>query len=102
MSQFAATEEALGRLHQTVAQTLIAQLEGEPIFDDEGEEIGRKLDPRVLTAAITFLNNNKIKANPFISAEVSEIEKKLAEKTKRFNKVKQSAKEAAKKYAESV
>jgi hypothetical protein len=102
MSKNAAPEEKLGQLHSVIADTLLEQLEGVPVFNDEGEEIARHVDPRIISSAITFLNNNKVTANPFISETVSDIEKKLAERTRRMNETKQRAKEAAEKYAQSI
>lgn len=72
MSVNAAGEQRLGELHLAVADTLIEQLSKEDI------------DPRVLSAAITFLNNNKITHNPFLDEKMSEIQEKLSAKRKRF------------------
>lgn len=87
MSQNAAAEERLGALHAAVADTLITQLEGKPVIGDDGEIIGYDIDPRIISAAITFLNNNKIVANPFLDEKVSEIELRLKERSKRFRSV---------------
>lgn len=101
MSINATPEEKMGSLHAVVAETLIEQLEGIPIVDDAGTEIGRQIDPRVLSAAITFLNNNKVLMNPFLSEAVSKIEEQLSNKTKRFAVIKDEAIAAAKKAASS-
>ena len=98
MSKNAATEERLGSLHLAVADTLIEQLEGHPIFDDEGDEIGRDIDPRIISSAITFLNNNKIVANPFLDEKLSEIQDKLRKRKRKFAVVDKD--EAAKRAAE--
>ena len=88
MSENAAAEEKLGSLHGMIADTLMEQLEGEPIFDlESGEVIGRRIDPRIISAAISFLRDNKIKANPFLSEKISEIEERLKNRTKRFKVV---------------
>jgi len=87
MSKNAAAEERLGELHATLAETLIKQLEGRPVLGDDGEIIGYEVDPRIISAAITFLNNNKIKANPFLTEEMTEIEKRLKARTSKFRAV---------------
>ncbi len=87
MSEHAAPEERLGQLHIAVADTLIEQLAGQPVYNDAGEEVGRSIDPRILSSAITFLNNNKITANPFLDDKISEIEKRLQERSRRFKAV---------------
>lgn len=95
----AASEKVMGGLHKALAEALIEQLEGEPILDEDMNIIGRKLDPRWATAAITFLNNNKVTMNPEIVSALTEIEEKLNKRTKRFANVKKDAAEAARKYA---
>lgn len=96
MSQNATPEEVMGNLHSIVTKVLIDQLDGTPILNDEGEEIGRSLDPRFVTAAITFLNNNKVVASPFVVAAMSEIEEKIAKmKDRKFRIVKDKAKDDA-------
>jgi hypothetical protein len=88
MSQFAAPEEKLGELHAIIADTLIEQLSN---FDPE-----EGLDPRVLSSAISFLRDNKIKANPFLDEKMSEIEQRLKDRTRRFKVVPgEAAKRAA-------
>jgi len=87
MSHNAAGEERLGDLHTMVADTLIEQLKGTPVLDDEGQEIGRTIDPRVIASAITFLNNNKITANPFLDEKMSEIQEALHNRKTRFRAV---------------
>lgn len=88
MSENAAPEEKLGSLHSLIADTLIEQLEGTPIQDVEtGEIIGREIDPRIISAAISFLRDNKITKNPFLDEKISEIEERLASRKKRFQVV---------------
>ena len=88
MSHKAAPEEKLGELHEIVAETLIAQLS-----EDE-------IDPRVLSAAISFLRDNKIKANPFLDEQINEIQEKLRHRRKRFEVV--DGKEAAERAAANM
>ena len=76
----------MGQLHLAVAEKLIASL-------DEDE-----CDPRVITAAIAFLNNNKVIMNPYITDAITDIQKKLMSRTQRF-KVVSDSKEAAEKIA---
>lgn len=88
MSHKAAAEERLGELHSLIADTLIQQLSE---FDPE-----EGLDPRILSSAISFLRDNKITANPFLDEKISEIEKRLKDRTKRFKVVPgEAAKRAA-------
>lgn len=102
MSKNAAAEERLGLLHAALADTLLEQLEGKPILGDDGEIIGREVDPRVISAAITFLNNNKIVANPFLDEKVSEIEKRLKARRTMFKTVEGGAKAAAERAANAI
>jgi len=87
MSESAAPEEKLGELHSLIADTLIQQLSD---FDHE-----EGLDPRILSSAISFLRDNKIKANPFLDEKVSEIEQRLKDRTRRFQVVPGDAAERA-------
>ena len=98
MSENAAGEEKLGALHAIVAEDLIAALENPmPILNDEGKVVGHVRDDKARLQAITFLNNNKIKATPFLSEKMSEIEEALKKRKKRFFVV--DAAEAAQKAA---
>jgi hypothetical protein len=87
MSKNAAAEERLGQLHCIVAETLIKQLDGKPMLNEAGEIIGYEVDPRIISSAITFLNNNKVTANPFLDEAMSEIEKRLKDRVTKFRKV---------------
>jgi len=75
MSINAAGEEKLGELHLLVAETLVEQLKAE------------ELDPRVISSAITFLNNNHITHNPFLDEKMTEIQEALKNRKKRFTAV---------------
>jgi hypothetical protein len=99
MSHNAAKEELMGELHAQVADTLIEQLKGIPQYDDHEnpEQItGYYVDPRFITAAIAFLNNNKVTMTPYIQEKASEIQQALKERRTRFKLV---AKDAAAKAA---
>lgn len=102
MSKNAASEEKLGRLHAILADKLIEQLEGKPVLGDDGEILYYEIDPRVLSSAITFLNNNKIVANPFLDEKISQIEERLRQRKTRFKAVDGGAKEAAKRAANAI
>lgn len=99
MAKNAASEERMGILHLAVAETLIKELDGKPILDNEGNEIGRQIDARVLSGAISFLNNNKVTMNPYVSEALSEIEAKLKDRPRKFAVVRNDAIAAAKKMA---
>jgi hypothetical protein len=90
MSKNAASEELMGLLHELAATKLLEQLKGQPQFDnpeDPMEITGYYVDPRYITAAITFLNNNKVTMTPFIEEKASEIQEALAAKRTRFKVV---------------
>jgi len=82
-----ASEQKLGKLHEQVATALTEQVAGymKPVVNAEGEEVGEELvrpSPALLTAAISFLKNNNITADPTENAALSELNKKLAERRK--------------------
>lgn len=100
MSHNAASEEAMGLLHARVAEVLLSQLEGRSYKDPEtGDEIVVEVDPRIISSAITFLNNNKVVMNPYVSQKLTEIEQKLSDKVVRFRSVSKEAADEAKKEA---
>ena len=83
----AASEKTLGDLHEKVAKALTEQVEGyeEPVLNEEGEEVATKLvrpSPSLLTAAIAFLKNNNITADPEQNEALATLNKRLAEKRK--------------------
>ena len=99
MSDNATPEQEMGALHAKVAAVLSAQLEGRPYVDeDTGETLWVEVDPRFVSAAITFLNNNKVTMNPYVAKTLSEIEQKLVGKSK-FTLIKKEAREDALKAA---
>ena len=88
MTEHAAGEEKLGRLHEIVADDLIEALTNPtPILNDDGDILGYVRDDKARLQAITFLNNNKIKATPFLSEKISEIEEALKKRKQRFRVV---------------
>lgn len=100
MSERATPEEQLGDLHSKLSDVILEQLKGYDVTDEEGNVIKHVVDPRWAQAAITFLNNNKVIAQPFLNKKkVSEIEKKLQERRAKFHNV--NAIDAAKRAAEN-
>lgn len=64
-----ATEDELGHLHATVARGLRAALEGEPTA-------------AVFGAAIAFLKNNNITADPTRNSDLLDLQDKLVQRRK--------------------
>jgi len=78
----AASEEALGELHRQVAVTLTACVQGVITKDEEGEEQVLPPSPAYLAAAIAFLKNNNITANPSKNAALDGLAEQLRQKRK--------------------
>lgn len=72
MAKGAATEEAMGILHNDVARALSSKVQDE------------ECDPRFLGIAVKFLNDNKVTMLPEISKELGEIELALQRRQHRF------------------
>ena len=72
MAKGAATEEAMGLLHNDVAKALSSKV-------SEAD-----CDPRYLGIAVKFLNDNKVSMLPEISKELGEIELALQRRQHRF------------------
>ena len=70
MAKNAATEDALGELHATVAQVLTSAIQGEEV------------SAATLSVAVTFLKNNNITADPSSNAELAELTAALAARRK--------------------
>lgn len=101
----AASEDALGELHEKVARTLTDMLDGQIIGETEDEETGEKkpvvLPPSaaVLTASIQFLKNNAITCAPSkgnAMGELAEAAKRRAEKREARKMTKAEAVQAQK------
>jgi len=90
----AASEDALGNLHDKVANTLNRLLDGTVMpdyVDPETEETveGQRLEPSsaILTASIQFLKNNNITCAPSDDNALGELKKKMeARQERRKNK----------------
>ena len=70
MAKNAASEDALGELHATVAQVLTSAIQGEEV------------SAATLSVAVTFLKNNNITADPSSNAELAELTAALAARRK--------------------
>lgn len=60
----AASTKTLGDLHQLVAEALTEQVQGYEEADEEGKTRRVRPSPAVLGAAIAYLKNNNITADP--------------------------------------
>ena len=80
----AAAESILGTLHEKLAETYLDLLEGRPIYNEAGEEVGRMpLQAAELQAINKFLKDNDITCAPDDSGRLAEIETKLRERNER-------------------
>lgn len=73
----AASTKVLGDLHEQVAKALSEQVQGYEEETDEGTKHVRP-SPAVLGAAIAFLKNNNITADPEGNAALRDLNEKLA------------------------
>lgn len=86
----AANEQALGNLHNKVAEVLTELLDGTDIptgeEDEDGNAVVTKLPPSaaVITSAIQFLKNNNITCTPAEDNRLGELEKKFEERRKKL------------------
>lgn len=81
-----ATESALGALHAAVAEALTEVIEnGVTLVDKEGNEVKSPASPAYLGAAIAFLKNNNITADPDTNAGLSTLREKLAQRRSRLS-----------------
>lgn len=88
MTTNAATEAALGSLHGKVAKVMTRALDNieaaQEAFDPTNTEaIVPEVSPALLSVITKFLNENKITCTPEDSAEMSDLERTLAEKRTR-------------------
>jgi len=95
----AASDKKLGALHEQVADALAEQVVGydEPVLDAEGEVVATKrirASPALLGAAIAFLKNNSITADPSTNAELAKLKTTLANRKRRGTLTPTEAKEA--------
>ena len=88
----AANAKTLGVLHEAVAKALAEQVEGYTESTDDGERLVRP-SPAVLGAAIAFLKNNNITADPETNEALRDLNSKLADRRKR--KIPQASLDAA-------
>lgn len=74
-----ASEDTLGALHSAVAtalSTIIA--DGVKVVDKEGEVVTLAAGPAYFGAAIAFLKNNNITADPSVDAGLQDLQRTLA------------------------
>ncbi len=84
----AASEKTLGKLHELVANALSEQVQGYTEQTEDGERFVRP-SPAVLGAAIAYLKNNNITADPEDNLALRELNDKLkARRDKRIPQVK--------------
>lgn len=80
----AANEDILGKLHDMTATALMALLDGTPILNEEGVEVGRMMPTAaVIQAAAKFLKDNNITCAPSEDNKMGELRDALDEKNKR-------------------
>ena len=78
----AASAKTLGDLHEKVAVAFAEQVEGFVETDAEGQERTVRPSPALLGAAVAFLKNNNITADPETNAALGELKDKLAARRK--------------------
>lgn len=80
-----ATETKLGELHEAVAVALTDVVQnGMTVVNKDGDEVRVQAPPAYLTAAITFLKNNNITADPETNSKLATLREKLAERRTRL------------------
>ena len=89
----AANAGKLGELHEKVAEALTEQVVGYVETDEKGIERTVRPSPALLGAAIAFLKNNNITADPEQNEALRELSSKLADRRKR--KIPQASLDAA-------
>ena len=88
----AASDKTLGELHEQVAQALSEQVVGYEEQTEEGTRTVRP-SPALLGAAIAFLKNNNITADPEENAALRDLGDKL--KARRSKRIPQASLDAA-------
>ena len=78
----AANAKTLGELHEAVATAFSEQVKGFVEADEEGKERTVRPSPALLGAAVAFLKNNNITADPETNAALGELKDKLAARRK--------------------
>lgn len=79
----AASDKTLGELHQAVAVALQEQVVGYVDTSEDGKEVTIRPSPALLGAAIAFLKNNNITADPEENAALKDLGQALAARRKR-------------------
>lgn len=78
----AASAKTLGELHEAVATAFSEQVVGFVETDEDGKERTVRPSPALLGAAVAFLKNNNITADPETNAALGELKDKLAARRK--------------------
>lgn len=86
MSKGPATEGRLGDLHNKVAEVMIKALDHFEQAQDDAE-IPPELNPALLSVMVRFLDANKITCAPAEGNAMSDLEQRLADKSKRRRSV---------------
>lgn len=89
----AASETTLGKLHEQVATALSEQVAGYDEIMEDGTVKRVRPSPALLGAAIAYLKNNNITADPEQNEALRELSSKLADRRKR--KIPQASLDAA-------
>lgn len=91
MSNGAASEGKLGRLHDKVATVLTQALDqtmaAQDNWNDDGETQPPEVNPQLISVAVRFLDANKITCTPEAGNALGELEAKLAAKRARKGRV---------------
>lgn len=74
----AASDKALGELHEAITIEFTEQVIGYVEKDAEGVERKVRPSPALLGAAVTFLKNNNITADPEKNKALADLNEKLA------------------------
>lgn len=84
MAKIRASSDALGKLHQKLAEVMIEALDGEEFEDPDTGEVTRfkANNPALFTAVAKFLKDNDIVAIPESESATNELMEKLKETSK--------------------
>jgi hypothetical protein len=89
----AASDKALGQLHEDVANAFAEQVKGYTETTEDGKERVVRPSPALLGAAVTFLKNNNITADPEGNKALRDLNEKL--KARRNKTIPQASLDAA-------
>lgn len=78
-----ASAAALSALHAAVARTLAERIAGITITTEDGKEVTQYASPAEITAAITFLKNNHVTADPAANEGLGDLQRALENRRSR-------------------